>query len=97
MIPVVTSPKDSSDTEVSYLIDWEAYLGGDTIASIVSVEETAGDGAITVESYTSTTTTTTVYLSGGTANVNYTITVTITLSSSAQVRQRSFVVKVREL
>ena len=59
-----------ADAILDYTIDWEDWLGTDTISS----SAWTCDSGITVDSSSNTTTTTTVWLSGGTAGATYTVT-----------------------
>lgn len=59
-----------ADAVLEYVIDWSAWLDGDTIAT--SAWEADDDG-ITIDSDTNTATTATVWLSGGTLGATYRI------------------------
>lgn len=93
---VASFPKDPSDEEVPYMIDWSCYLYGDIITA--SSWEVMGDApAMVIDSDTHTTTTATVLVSGGMSGRRYTVTNTVTLGSNSQDRQRSIDIPVLDL
>lgn len=63
----MTSYAKDPDAVLDYLIDWTAWLDGDTIATSTWTVETG----LTKDSDSNTTTTTTIWVSGGTAGTNY--------------------------
>jgi len=67
---VVQKWTKDADAVLDFTIDWEDWLGTDTISTSTW---TVASG-ITEDSSTNTTTTTTVWLSGGTAGATYTVT-----------------------
>jgi len=58
-----------ADATLDYTIDWEDWLGTDTVSS----STWTSDSGITIDSSTNTATTTTVWLSGGTAGATYAV------------------------
>lgn len=79
------------DAVLDYTVDWSAWLGADTIASVVVTPE---DG-ITVDDTSFTDTTATAIISGGTAGVTYAVTFQIT-TAAALVDERTITLIVAE-
>lgn len=75
-VPLASYLKDP-DALLDYVIDWSAWLGGDTI----NTSAWAADSGITVSSSTNTTLTATVWLSGGTELSSYKVRNRITTTA----------------
>lgn len=71
--PVATYPKDPSEV-LDYTIDWEPYLAGDAIASVVWTVAAGINQNASMYSRT----TSTIWLGGGVAGTLYNITCQIT-------------------
>lgn len=80
------------DAVLDYVIDWETYLDGDTIAT----SEWEVDDGITKDSDTNDTTTATIWLSGGTAGEDYEVTNRIT-TAGGRTDDRTIKIKIKEL
>lgn len=91
------APKDPSDEELNYAIDWESYFAGDLAGSIESSTWAVHgpDDSLVVVANTISGMTTTVYVDGGTANRTYTLENTVTVNGSQ--RQRSIDIHVENL
>ncbi len=66
------------DAVLDYVIDWDDWLGTDTIAT----STWAAEAGITIDSDTNTNTTATVWLSSGTAGTEYIVTNEIVTAAS---------------
>lgn len=76
---------------LDYEIDWETWLGSDTISS----SSWTADSGLTVDSDTSTTTTATAWLSGGTVGTTYSVTNRI-VTAAGRTEDRTIKIKVAE-
>ena len=88
--PAQTFEKDP-DAVLDYVVNWEMWLAGDTIATSTWTAETG----ITVVSDTETATTTTVWLSGGTAGSDYNVVNRVT-TTMGRTDDRTLRIRVRE-
>lgn len=79
------------DAVLDYLLDWTAWLSGDTIES----HTVTADTGLTVESTSATDTAVTVWLSGGTAGETYSFTCTID-TAAGRTDDRTSRLRVRE-
>jgi hypothetical protein len=70
---------------LDYLVDWTAWLAGDTIATSSFVV----DAGLTKQSQTNTPSTATVWLAGGTIGQSYNVTNTIT-TAGGRTEDRQF-------
>jgi len=79
------------DAVLDYTIDWETWLGSDTISTSTWIV----DSGLTKDSDTKTTTTTTIWVSGGTAGITYSI-VNHIVTAAGREEDRTITIKVRE-
>jgi hypothetical protein len=79
------------DAVLDYNVDWEDWLGSDTIASVSHTVPTG----LTLDSETYTNTVATAIISGGTAGTRYEITCQIT-TAGGLTDDRSYYIRVRE-
>ena len=76
---------------LDYTVDWETWLGGDTISTSAW---TVGTG-LTEDSDSNTTTSATVWLSGGTTGTDYACTNRI-VTAAGRTEDRTIHIRVRE-
>ncbi len=95
--------KDPDDT-LDYSVDWERFLGTDTISSVTwTINDSSGTevsfsgtvNGLTNVSVSNTDTVATIFMSGGTANTTYTVFCQI-VSVSGLVAKRTITLKVRQ-
>ena len=79
------------DSVLDYTIDWEDWLGSDTIAT----SDWTVDTGLTEDSDTNTTKAATIWLSSGTANTDYEVTNEIT-TQGLRTDNRTITIQVRE-
>jgi len=90
MTAIATFYKDP-DAVLDYTIDWETWLGSDTI----STSTWTVPSGITKNTDTNTTTTTTIWLSGGTAGISYDLLDRI-VTAAGRTEDRTIAIIVRE-